>query len=58
MDSRRLSDYHGVAGMDPAEMETRMEPDIDLTPVIFAGLLTGPAIVAWFASLLRGGRRG
>ena len=35
-----------------------MEPDIDLTPLIFLGLLAGPAVVAWIASLLRGGRRG
>jgi len=44
--------------MDPAEMETPMEPDIDLTPLILIGLLTAPAIVGWIASLLKGGRRG
>ncbi len=35
-----------------------MEPDIDLTPLVLIGLLTGPAVVAWIASLLKGGRRG
>lgn len=35
-----------------------MEPEFDLTPVIFIGMIVLPAIVSAIASRARGGRRG
>lgn len=42
----------------PPETETAMEPDFDLTPVLFIGLLLLPAGVSLLASIAKGGRRG